>query len=69
MKNMTLNSSHTAEVIQIQYCDICPGRARYEVTFTTGVLYFCGHHFNAKKQDLEKALLLVKPINQPQSIN
>lgn len=64
MKNMTLNSGHTSEVIEIKYCEICPGRARFEVTFTTGVLYFCGHHFNAKKQDLQRVLLSVNQINQ-----
>lgn len=67
MKNLELSSESKPQVMKIEYCEICPGRARFEVTFRTGVLYFCGYHFNSKKQHLEKVLLVVTPINQTQT--
>ncbi len=51
-----------SQTTQIDYCEICPGRARFEVTFNTGLLYFCGHHFNTKKTHFEKVMLQFQEI-------
>jgi hypothetical protein len=68
MKNLQLSGEIAPKVIEIEYCEICPGRARFEVTFRTGVLYFCGYHFTSKKQHLEKVSLAITQINQTQPI-
>jgi len=57
MKNMDITSAQNTHIIETKYCDACPGRARFEVVFSAGSLYFCLHHFNKKRIHFEKVML------------
>ena len=64
MKNMELGSSHMTQLTEVKYCEICPGRARFEVLFNAGPLYFCGHHFSKEKHHFENVMLQVQEIQE-----
>jgi hypothetical protein len=63
MKNIELTKPHQHFISEVNFCEICPGRARFEVMFLAGPLYFCGHHFDKQKQHMESMLLGIREIH------
>jgi hypothetical protein len=45
------------QVTTSESCDSCSARAQYEVTFSSGILYFCGHHFKQNEKSFKYTLV------------
>ncbi|CAB4153288.1 hypothetical protein UFOVP621_65 [uncultured Caudovirales phage] len=46
-----------SKVDTFERCDSCSARAQYEVSFSSGMLYFCGHHFKQNEKAFKYKLV------------
>jgi hypothetical protein len=53
-------------------CDQCVvAQAMYQIKLVEGELYFCGHHYNASKQGLDRAayeVVELQPLKEEQLV-
>ena len=58
-----IQSAQMAGPVEFNKCDSCPARANFTVTFLTGTLDFCRHHFLRNQEKLTLVAIQMIEIN------